>query len=148
MLAAVLDEEERWLRVYCYIMIVLSISAGIYECHTIIKLRKSAKEVRVCYLITLDGNIHRPRKKALYIKNNEDSTCAIYNRGNRLLIDSIRYVGIEHIAINDKDTFDLLEYISPKGDTLLYDAYLNESIQPEHFEPHYNEPIYWEFNYQ
>lgn len=60
---------------------------------------------------------------------------------------SIQYIGVHHVGVNDRDTFDLIEFMAPNGDTLLYDAYLGTSIMPEQFEPHYEEAIYWEFNY-
>lgn len=141
------DEEERWTRIFCSVMIVGVLAIGTYESYDIIRLRKKAKEIILRYKITKDGNAHYPQKKALYVYKENDSIYSIYGRGNHLLLDSIDYIGLSRIAINEQDTFDLIEFITPCGDTLLYDAFLNESILPEQFKPHYEESIYWDFNY-
>ena len=147
MLIAYRDSEDIKIRTFYYIMIAIFAVIGTYECYNIIKLRNSAKEIHLCYKITLDGKIHYPRQKVLYVRQENEKVYSIYNRGNHLLLDSIDYIGLSRIAINEQDTFDLIEFITPCGDTLLYDAFLNKSILPEQFKPHYEEPIYWEFNY-
>ena len=147
MLVAYRDPENLWIRVFCGIIISIILMVGTYQCYTIIKLRNSAKELLVCHQITIDGNLHYPRRKALYIRQQDDGTYSLYNKGSQLLVDSICFIGVHHVGVNNQDTFDLIKYISPDGDTLLYDAYLGKSIMPEQFEPHYEEATYWEFNY-
>ena len=141
MLIAYRDPEEIRIRVCCYIVIAIyAIAAGI-ECYTIFQLRQHAEEIHLCYKITLDGNIHYPRRKAIYVQQKTEDTYSIYNHGNHLLLDSVDYIGVRSIPVNEQDTFDLMEYVAPSGDTLLYDAFLDASILPEQFEPHYEESI-------
>lgn len=143
------DSNNRKVRIYCYMILVLATMAVSYECYNIMKLRNCAKELCLCYLITKDeaDNRHYPRVKALYVHKESDSIYSVYNKGKRLVLDSIYYLGVRHIGVSDIDTFDLIEYITPNGDTMLYDAYLDKSISFGQFEPHYDEPIYWDFNY-
>ena len=147
LLLAYKEKEDIWTRLVCYIAIAITAAIGTFRVYHIIKLRNIAKEVPLCYQITTDENRHFPHTKAVYILTETDSISTMYSEGKSLLLDSIRYLGVRHIGINDTDTFDLIEYVASNGDTLLYDAYLGTSILPEQFEPHYREAIYWEFNY-
>lgn len=141
------DTEDKWGRIIGCALIVGSIGFGIYECVNIIKLRNSGQEIHLCYQIATDGNSHYPQDKVFYVRKIADSTYSVYDIGNHAVLDNIHYLGIHRIGANAKDTFDLIKYVSPEGDTLLYDAYLGESIKEEQFVPHYKKEIYWEFNY-
>ena len=141
------EKADIWTRLVCYIVIAITAGIGTLRVYNIIKLRKVAKEVPLCYQITTDENQHFSHTKAVYVETKNDNTSAIYSEEKRLLLDSIRYLGVHHIGVNDTDTFDLIEYIAPNGDTLLYDAYLGIAILPEQFEPHYKDAMYWEFNF-
>lgn len=147
MLFSYSGSEDIWTRRVLYIIIAVTAGFGIWRVYAIIQLRNDAEEITLRYQITTDGNQHFPHRKPVYIQTNADGISTVIDDGKRILLDSIRYVGVRHVGVNDKDTFDLIEYIAPNGDTLLYDAYLGTSILPGQFEPHYKEAIYWEFNY-
>ena len=146
-LLAHMEKEDIRTRLVCYIVIAITAGIGTFRIYSIIKLRNTAKEVPLCYQITTDENRHYAHTKVVYIETKNDNTSTVYSQEKRLLLDSIRYLGVRHIGLNDTDTFDLIEFIAPNGDTLLYDAYIGTSILPEQFEPHYKEAMYWEFNY-
>lgn len=147
MLFVYTKKEDFWKRLVLYVIIAVTAGFGVWRVYTIIQLRNDAEEITLRYQITTDGNQHFPHRKPVYIQTNADGTSTVVDDGKHILLDSIRYVGVRHVGVNDKDTFDLIEYIAPNGDTLLYDAYLGTSILPGQFESHYKEAIYWEFNY-
>lgn len=147
MLFSYSGSEDIWTRRVCYVILTITVGVGIWRVCTIVQLRKMAEEIPLCYVITTDGKQHYPHTKTVYVRTEDDGTSTVLNDGKRILLDNIRYLGVRYVRVNDKDKFDLIEYIAPNGDTLLYDAYLGTSILPEQFEPHYEKAIYWEFNY-
>lgn len=147
MLTAHRENEDIWVRWICYIGLVLTACIGGWNTYKIVKLRNTAIEVPVHYEILKEGNRSYMDRTVVYIREKPDNTYSLYDKEEHLLADSIRSWEIKHIEIDQKDIFDVIEYVSFCGDTLLYDMYLKKPQKPEHFKPHYKEAIYWEFNY-
>lgn len=135
------------MKIYAYIALSILAIGLAYEGYQYIRLRKEAEKVRVCASITYDGTQHYRLRETLFVRSKADGSYALYNRVHQLKTDQIREWSIRSIGINEKDTFELIEYVNMAGDTLLYDAYTAKSIRPEEFEPHIKEAMFWEFNY-
>ena len=146
-LTAFRERNELWVRIFCYIGILAVLIIGTYKTCILLRLRHTATEVPVHKEILQEGNKSYIYRTSVFMRAEPDSTYSLLDCENHLLADSIRSWDIRHIGINRHDTFDAIEYVSFRGDTLLYDMYLREPVCPDLFLPHRKEVVYWEFNY-